>query len=104
MAKREVIELLKKFITLLKTEGFLVEKAFLYGSYLTNTATSNSDIDLLLVTDDANDDDSVGKIWSLTQKVSTKIEPFLVTKDRFYFSENSPLIESIKTNGLEIFS
>ena len=51
MAKREVIEILKKYICLLKTEGTPVEKAFLYGSYLSNTATDDSDIDLMLITE-----------------------------------------------------
>lgn len=51
MAKREVIEILKKYISLLKTEGIPVEKAFLYGSYLSNTATDDSDIDLILITE-----------------------------------------------------
>jgi len=102
MAKREVIDILKKYITLLRAEGISVDKAFLYGSYLSNTAAEESDIDLLLVIDDENDDYLAGKAWSLTHKVSSKIEPFLVGKDRFYENENSPLINSVKLSGLEI--
>lgn len=51
MAKRAVIEILNKYISLLKTEGIPVEKAFLYSSYLSNTATDDSDIDLILITE-----------------------------------------------------
>ncbi len=102
MAKGEVIELLKKYIYLLRSEGIIVNKAFLYGSYLSNTATDDSDIDLMIVTDNENDDYLTGKIWSLTKKVNSKIEPFLVGKRRFDNNDNSPLIDLVKRTGLEI--
>jgi hypothetical protein len=36
MAKDEVIEILRLFISLLRAEGVLVDKAFLYGSVMLN--------------------------------------------------------------------
>ncbi len=102
MAKNEVIEILRLYINLLKTEGIYVDKAFLYGSYLTDTATSDSDIDLMIVTDNENDDYLAGKIWKLTRKINSKIEPFLVGKNRFYSNDDSPLIDLVKRTGLEI--
>jgi predicted nucleotidyltransferase len=102
MAKNEVIEILKSFILLLRTEGISVEKAFLYGSYLSNMATNESDIDLLIVTKNGNDDYLAGKIWKLTTKVNSRIEPFIVGSDRFNSNDNSPLIDLIKRTGLEI--
>ncbi len=104
MANRDIIELLKKYIALLKAEGISVEKAFLYGSYSTETETDNSDIDLMIVTnnEDANNDLIVGKVWNLTRKISTKIEPFLIGFDRFNGSNNSPLIDLVKESGIEI--
>lgn len=38
MAKSEVIEVLRIFINLLNSEGICIDKAFLYGSYLNDTA------------------------------------------------------------------
>ncbi|HAH24511.1 MAG TPA: hypothetical protein DCL77_12300 [Prolixibacteraceae bacterium] len=102
MDKIEVIELLKTYLSLLRTEGIIVDKAFLYGSYLSNTATNESDIDLMIVTENANDDYLAGKIWNLTRKVNSRIEPFLVGTNRFYSSENSPLVDLVKRTGLEI--
>ena len=49
MAKRAIIELIKSYIDLLNREGFSIEKTFLYGSYLDNTQSEDSDIDILLV-------------------------------------------------------
>jgi predicted nucleotidyltransferase len=102
MAKKEVIAILKSYIFILKSEGILVNSAYLYGSYLTNTATKDSDIDLMIVTDKEYDDYLVGKIWSLTRKVNSKIEPYLVSAKRFNSNDNSPLIDLVKRTGLEI--
>lgn len=101
MAKREVIEILKKYIFVLRSEGITIDKAYLYGSYLSDTATDDSDIDIMIVTE--NEDDYVtGKIWSLTRKVNSKIEPYLVEKTRFIDNVDSPLIDLVKRTGLEI--
>lgn len=102
MAKSEVVEILRAYIYLLRSEGILVYKAFLYGSYSSNTATSESDIDLMIVVENENDDDLAGKIWKLTKKVNSKIEPFLVGTKRFNSNDNSPLVDLVKRNGIEI--
>ena len=102
MAKSEVIKILKEYIYLLRAEGISVDKAFLYGSYLSNTAINDSDIDLLIVMENESDDYLAGKIWSLTQKVNSRIEPYLVGRNRFYNNDSSPLIDLVKNTGLEI--
>jgi len=104
MAKREAIKLIKKFLLVLKQEGIIINKAYLYGSYSTNTANKDSDIDVLLVSEsiNENDDASIGKIWRLTKKVSTKLEPIIVSTNHFNRTDASPLIEKIKTYGVEI--
>lgn len=102
MAKNEVIEILRSYICLLRAEGISVHKAFLFGSYLSNTATIESDIDLMIVTENENDDNLAGKIWKLTKKVNSRIEPFLVGINRFNSNDNSPLVDLVKRTGLEI--
>jgi predicted nucleotidyltransferase len=102
VAKNEVIAILQSYIFLLRSEGIRIEKAFLYGSYLTNTATQESDIDLLIVTEAEDDDYLAGKIWKLTRRINSRIEPFLVTKKSFYENDNSPLVDLVKRTGLEI--
>lgn len=105
MAKREVIDILKKYVGLLKSEGIAVEKAFLFGSYSLDRETDDSDIDLMIVTNDndADNDFIAGKMWQLTRKINTKIEPFLVGRNRFNNNHHSPLIDLIKEKGIEIF-
>jgi len=104
MAKREVIDILKKYVSLLNSEGISVEKAFLYGSYMDDKESDYSDIDVMIVSDkfSENDDLMIGKAWSLTRKINTKIEPFLIGKNKFEKDNTSPLINMIKTKGIEI--
>jgi predicted nucleotidyltransferase len=104
MATNEVIELLKKYITLLNIEGISVCKAYLFGSYSTNKASDESDIDVMIVSDkyDESDDIAAGKVWMTTRKINTKIEPFLIGINKFNDDNSSPLIKMIKEKGIEV--
>jgi predicted nucleotidyltransferase len=68
---------------------------------LTNTATEESDIDVLIVTENENDNLN-GKVWRLTKRVNSRIEPYLIEKDRFINSKDSLLIDLVKRTGIEI--
>ncbi len=98
MAQGEIIALLKKYIILLNAEGISVSKAFLFGSYSNNTATESSDIDVLIVSDkyDNTDDITVGKVWKLTKKVNSKIEPYLIGLKKFSSDNSSPFKVKLK--------
>lgn len=82
----------------------MIDKAFLYGSYSKDTETENSDIDLLIVSKgfDMTDDLLIGKIWYLTNKINTKIEPYVISTKRFNSDESSQLIQLVKQEGIEI--
>ena len=104
MAKREVIELLRKYVILLNSEGISVNRAFLFGSYSNDTASDSSDIDVMIVSDnyDEFDDDIAGKIWKLTRKINTKIEPYLIGVKKFRDDNSSLLVSMVKSKGIEI--
>ena len=104
MDKRAVIELIRNYWKLLVKEGILIDKAFLYGRYSKDTETENSDIDLLIVSKgfDMTDDLLIGKIWYLTNKINTKIEPYVISTKRFNSDESSQLIQLVKQEGIEI--
>ncbi len=104
MVKREVIELLRKYVILLNSEGISVYRAFLFGSYSNDTASESSDIDVMIVSDkyDESDDEVAGKIWNMTRKIDTKIEPFLIGIKKFWDDNSSPLVSMVKSKGIEI--
>ena len=68
---------------------------------MSNTATEDSDIDVLIVTENENDN-LTGKIWSLTKRVNSRIEPYLIDKDRLINNKDSLLIDLVKRTGIEI--
>lgn len=102
MVNAEIIEMLKRYVMLLNAEGFSVSKAYLYGSYATGTATDESDIDVLIVSDkvDENNDKAIGKAWRLTRKVSTRIEPYIIGVKNFNSINASPLVDLVKEKGI----
>lgn len=51
---------------------------------------------------DETDDLAVGNIWKLTRKINTKIEPFLIGTKKFSDDSPSPLVNMVKTRGIEI--
>ncbi len=103
MAKREVIELLKKFLAAMKAEGINIEKAFLYGSHAKGLATANSDIDVMLVSDYFDKGiEARAKSWLVASKIDHRIEPCSISMKKFLEDDSSPLIETVKQEGVEI--
>jgi len=102
MAKNEVIESLKEYVSLLFHNGIDIKYAYLYGSHAKNTQNINSDIDLMIVTNQDYDDYIIGKIWNLTRKVNSKIEPYIMNYEKFIQDNTSPLVATIKKEGILI--
>ncbi len=104
MVQREVIKILKEYLHILEESGIYIQKAFLYGSYARNDANEQSDIDVMLISEifDKNDDKQIGKIWRLTTKINTRIEPYTVGINRFLKDDVSPLLEIVRREGIEI--
>jgi len=103
MAEFEIIELVKKYLDVLCAEGITVSKAFLYGSYSDGSASDESNIDVMIISDQfqKNNDKIAGKVWRLTSKIDSKIEPFLVGTDSFH-ENSSPLIQKVKATGIDL--
>ena len=102
MVENETLELLKEYINLLNENRIRIKYAYLYGSYLNNSNSENSDIDLMLVTENDCDDFEIGKIWSLTRKVNSKIEPYIINYQSFINNINSPILALVKRDGFLI--
>jgi predicted nucleotidyltransferase len=65
---------------LLNEAGLKVQKAFLYGSFARNEANADSDIDVMLISENFNNNDLKlkAKAWQLTRKADLRIEPFTI--------------------------
>ena len=104
MAQRDVIRLLQQYIMILNEAGLKIKKAFLYGSYARNEANLDSDIDVMLISEnfDDNNIEIKAKAWQLTNKVDRRIEPFTLGMKRFLADDDSALIAEIRKDGIEI--
>jgi predicted nucleotidyltransferase len=103
MAKNEIIIVLKQFLAALKAEGINIEKAFLYGSHAKGIATANSDIDIMLVSDYFDKGIKArAKSWLVASKIDHRIEPCSISMKKFLEDDSSPLIETVKQEGVEI--
>lgn len=104
MVDTKVIDIVKKYLRILSQEGLTVSKAFIYGSQVHGTATEESDIDLMLISPlfDESTDKYAPLLWLSTRKASYKIEPIAVGYKRFLTDDKSPLIETVRQEGVEI--
>jgi predicted nucleotidyltransferase len=104
MVDATIINLAKKFLKLLAQNGIPVQRAFLYGSYVRNEAGPKSDIDIMLVSDyfDTTDIYKMARPWRFAAKVDYRIEPVSVSSQRFLTDDSSPLIATVKKEGIEI--
>jgi predicted nucleotidyltransferase len=104
MAQSEIIKLLQSYVLLLNEAGLKIQKAFLYGSFARNEARPDSDIDVMLVSEnfDHFDIKAKAKAWQLTRKVDLRIEPFTIGIKRFFSDDDSALVDQVKKEGIEI--
>jgi predicted nucleotidyltransferase len=104
MDKKQVIDYVHTLVGILKAQGISINKALLYGSYAYGNPSDESDIDVALISDlfEGNYDELAGNIWVTSKKVNIRIEPYLVSKNKFNTDNVSPIINIIKTKGIEV--
>lgn len=104
MAQNEIINKIKKYLILLNSKGVTIDHAFLYGSFARNEEDSESDIDVMLISDlfEIRNDDITYQVWKSAMEIDKRMEPYLVSTKRFNKDDYSPLISSVKTEGIEI--
>ena len=104
MDKTTTINIIKDYIQLLEKEGVTIDKAFLYGSYAKDAQNTESDIDVMLVSAlfEQQNDQLWGKVWMLTKRINSRLEPYLVSTNRFLQDNFSPIIQIVKKEGISI--
>lgn len=100
MDKKEAIKLAKSYKKLI-APYFPGNKTYLYGSYSKGQQTENSDIDIAVIIDTPLNDffEEVPLLWEIRRKVSTSIEPILLSSTE---DVNSPIYNEIITHGILI--
>ncbi len=109
MAKKISLEkiekIVKEYVQVLETDGFLIEKAILYGSYAKGTPRRDSDIDICLISKKFGKDSHqegkylFRKLWDLK---NANLEPVGYSPKYFYGKNSSPLVNEIQKHGIEL--
>lgn len=104
MVNSEIKDIVIKFVNTLINKGIQVEKAILFGSYLSGRYSNYSDIDIAIVSPDFGKDRfEEGKILFQTAwRVDPRIEPIPISSESYENDTWVPLIYEIRHNGLEI--
>jgi predicted nucleotidyltransferase len=100
MDKTDVIIIVKKYAELVR-KTFDYQKIILFGSYASDNARKDSDIDIAVVFTDYNNRlDRQVELMKLTRLIDTRIEPHpFREKD---FDHSNPLVNEIISHGMEV--
>jgi len=100
MAKRKVIEAIRFFENSLMDSGLNISKIILFGSQAKGNQTKESDIDLVIISDDFKDKDIFERANITKDAEIRTIKKFLIPFDIVTLTpeefENSMLFESTK--------
>jgi len=104
MLQKDVINIVRQYVTNLNNGGVIIFKAYLFGSYARNQATDTSDIDVLLVSEafDTDDDLILSKPWSPKYRFDYRIEPVAIGLQQFNSDDSSLILDVVRNEGLEI--
>jgi predicted nucleotidyltransferase len=98
----EIIKMVKRIIGVLKKSDYHVKKTYLYGSYAKGKYHKDSDIDILIVSDDFTGNrfrDGL-KLMRICQEIDSRIE-FMPYRSSD-FKDSDPLVVEVKATGKEI--
>lgn len=95
MDKEQALKLAGKYKKMV-AERLPLKAMYLYGSYSKGNYNENSDIDIAVVVERMSDNffEDTPLLWKLRRKVSTLIEPVLLTEDK-----SDPLYSDILRTG-----
>ncbi len=95
MDKEQALKLAKRYKEMV-AEKLPLKAMYLYGSYSKGNYTEDSDIDIAVIVDKLNDNffEDTPLLWKLRRRISTLIEPVLLTED-----ESNPLYYDILRTG-----
>jgi len=102
MAKKAIIESVRKYLNRLKANGFKVSFGVLYGSHASSTATEFSDIDLIVVSPDFDKKikcRTIDKLWQIAGRTDHRIEPIPCGLERWEKDDYTPIIDIARNEG-----
>ncbi len=97
-----IMEIVNKYLNLLRESHVSFEQVYLYGSYAKGNPQKDSDIDLAIIAKEWVPDvfDAQFELMRLGRKIDTRIEPHPLKKSEF--DKTNPYIREILTTGKKV--
>ncbi len=104
MVTQDIRNIISQLVTAVSLRGIHVDKALLYGSVATGKDTSDSDLDVAIVSSDfGHDRFSEGKmLMQLAWRIDIRLHPVPVSADSYNNDTWVPLIHEIRQHGVEV--
>ncbi len=102
-SEREVTEKINKFVELLKQQGVNISKIILFGSYAKGRATPDSNIDVVVVSNQFGQDtaEEMMLLRKIALKVDSHIEPVPLSPDDLS-DKYSSFSQEIRRYGIDV--
>lgn len=101
MDKNETLDIIQRYISILKENNINIQYVYLFGSNAYNNDNPDSDIDLAIVIDKFDDSFSIQlKMMKLRRNIDTRLEPHPYTSEEW--TKENPFIKEIILNGRKI--
>jgi predicted nucleotidyltransferase len=100
-----VIKSVQTYLNNLNANGFNVSFGVLFGSQATGTATKWSDIDLIVVSPDFDNEipcKTKDTLWQLAGRTDSRIEPIPCGLERWRKDDYTPIIDIARNEGAVI--
>jgi uncharacterized protein len=102
MLEPAILTAVLAYLSAVKAQGIVVERAVVFGSQATGRAHLWSDIDLLVVSpqfDDMKDRSSINLLWRLAARIDSRIEPIPCGSRQWLEDDSSAIIEIARREG-----
>jgi len=106
MVDPEIRDIILKFVETLNGKGIRVERALLFGSYVSGNASASSDLDVAIVSPDfgKNRMEEGKLLFQIAWRIDPRIEPIPISSKSFENDTWIPLVYEIRQKGIEVFS
>lgn len=101
MAKRKLPQPVLKYIKYLREHYQNIDKVYLFGSYIKENDTIESDIDIAVIFDKVNDSfDLQVQLMKIRRQYDTRIEPHVFSSEDF--NDSHPFANEVIRTGVEL--
>ncbi|AQQ10391.1 putative nucleotidyltransferase [Sedimentisphaera cyanobacteriorum] len=105
MLDRRIIDSIKKYLRALSEAGIEADFAVLYGSQARGDSGKWSDIDLLVVSEEFDNNltrEKVNKLWHIAAFTDCRIEPLPCGREQWEMDDSNLIIEIARNEGMKV--